>query len=108
MFTALPARWREQWGVGQDLDGAPAGTDGVSALRERLAFSQLVMEHAADAVFLLNEEGCTVYANPAAERMFGFSKSELEGRKLHDIVHHSHPDGRAYPMQDCPLGRVFF
>ncbi|MET1110477.1 MAG: PAS domain S-box protein [Allosphingosinicella sp.] len=86
---------------------AASGTDPVNALRERLAFSQLVMEHAADAVFLLNDEGRTLYANPAAERMFGFSKSELEGRKLHEVVHDRHPDGRPHPMEDCPLGRVF-
>src|SRR5688500_560595 len=94
----------------QDLSGAPVGAepDPVNALRERLAFSQLVMEHAADAVFLLNEEGRTVYANPAAERMFGWSRAELEGRKLHDVVHDRHPDGTPYPMEQCPLGRVFF
>jgi PAS domain S-box-containing protein len=94
----------------QDLSGAPVGpgADPVGRLQERLAFSQLVMEHAADAVFLLNEEGRTVYANPAAERMFGWSRSELEGKKLHEVVHDRHPDGRPYPMEDCPLGRVFF
>ena len=94
----------------QDLSGAPVGaeSDPVSALREQLAFSQLVMEHAPDAVFLLNEEGCTLYANPAAERMFGWSKSELEGKKLHEVVHDRHPDGTPYPMEECPLGRVFF
>ncbi|MGA9583550.1 MAG: PAS domain S-box protein [Allosphingosinicella sp.] len=90
--------------MGQDSSGA----DPVARLRERLAYSQLVMEHAADAVFLLNEEGRTVYANPAAERMFGWSKAELEGRKLHEVVHQRHPDGTHYPMEDCPLGRVFF
>jgi PAS domain S-box-containing protein len=94
----------------QEVGAGPGGpeADPVSQLREKLAVSQLVMEHAADAVFLLNEEGCTVYANPAAERMFGWSKAELEGRKLHEIVHYRHPDGRPYPMEDCPLGRVFF
>jgi PAS domain S-box-containing protein len=77
-------------------------------LPDQLAVSQLVMEHAADAIFLLNGKGETVYANPAAERMFGWSRSELGGRKLHEIVHSRHPDGRPYPMEDCPLGRVFF
>ena len=96
--------------MGQDSSGVPrrSASEQVSELRERLAFSQLVMEHAADAVFLLNQEGCTVYANPAAERMFGWRRSELEGRRLHEVVHDRHPDGRPYPMQDCPLGRVFF
>lgn len=96
--------------MGQGSSGPPEepASDQVSELREQLAFSQLVMEHAADAVFLLNDEGRTVYANPAAERMFGWSKSELKGRKLHEIVHDRHPDGSPYPMEDCPLGRVFF
>jgi PAS domain S-box-containing protein len=78
------------------------------SLQDQIAISQLVMEHAADAVFLLNDAGETVYANPAAEAMFGWSKAELRGRKLHDLVHDRYPDGRPYPMDECPLGRVFF
>ncbi|PSJ36634.1 PAS domain S-box protein [Allosphingosinicella deserti] len=94
----------------QDVNGAPPEVkgDAVAALEEQLAVSRLVMEHAADAVFLLSESGETVYANPAAEAMFGWSKAELYGRKLHELVHDRHPDGRPYPMEDCPLGRVFF
>jgi PAS domain S-box-containing protein len=93
----------------QVSSGTPDGPgDPASELRERLALSELVMEHAADAVFLLNDEGRTVYANPAAERMFGWSKAELTGKKLHEVVHDRHPDGRPYPMEDCPLGHVFF
>jgi PAS domain S-box-containing protein len=94
----------------QELGGTPEGAaaDPEADLREQLAVSQLVMEHAADAVFLLDGEGETVYSNPAAERMFGWSKAELRGKKLHDVLHYRHPDGRPYPMGDCPLGRVFF
>ncbi|HEX8126604.1 MAG TPA: PAS domain S-box protein [Allosphingosinicella sp.] len=96
--------------MGELSSGASEGAAGdrLSELRDRLAFSQLVMEHAADSIFLLNDEGRTVYANPAAERMFGYSRSEFEGRKLHDVIHDRHPDGSPYPMEDCPLGRVFF
>ena len=85
-----------------------AATSRVSELQEQLAISRLVIEHAADAVFLLNQDGATVYANPAAEAMFGWSKSELQGRKLHEVLHYQHPDGRPFPMDDCPLGLVFF
>ncbi|QAY76729.1 PAS domain S-box protein [Sphingosinicella sp. BN140058] len=94
----------------QDGNEAPAASpeNAVAALQEQLAISRLVMEHAADAIFLLNASGETVYANPAAEAMFGWSKAELTGRKLHERVHDRHPDGRPYPMEDCPLGRVFF
>jgi PAS domain S-box-containing protein len=104
------SKLQEQWGMVELSSGVPdgAGGDRVSELQEQLAFSQLVMEHAADAIFLLNDEGRTVYANPAAERMFGYARSEFEGRKLHEVIHDRHPDGSPYPMEDCPLGRVFF
>lgn len=38
-----------------------------------LAIAQLVTEHAADAIFLLDGDGRTTFANPAAEEMFGWS-----------------------------------
>lgn len=82
------------------LRDAPAG-DGD------LAVSRLITEHASDAIFLLDEEGRTTFANPAAVEMFGWSPEELHGRKLHDIVHYRHPDGSPFPMSDCPLGDVF-
>ena len=45
--------------------------------------------------------------NPAAERIFGWSRQELTGRKLHDAIHARHPDGRPYPASECPLSRVY-
>ena len=36
--------------------------------------------------------------------MLGFSsKDEVIGRKLHGVIHHSHPDGSEYPTADCPI-----
>jgi PAS domain S-box-containing protein len=93
----------------QELGGAPGGAEPgpASALRDRLAYSQLVMEHAADAVFLLNEEGRTIYANPAAERMLGWSQSELQGKKLHEFVRGGSLGGSPRPGEDRPPGRDF-
>jgi PAS domain S-box-containing protein len=45
--------------------------------------------------------------NPAAERIFGWSREELAGRKLHGAIHDRHPDGRPYPASECPLSRVY-
>ncbi|WP_181705441.1 sensor histidine kinase [Chthonobacter rhizosphaerae] len=70
-------------------------------------FGDLVIENAADAIFVMDTEGRTVFANAAAERTFGWSREDLAGRSLHDMVHHHHPDGRPFPMSDCPLGQVF-
>lgn len=66
-----------------------------------------VAEHAIDAVFVLDQEGRTTFANRAAEEMFGWSQAELAGRKLHDQIHYKHADGSPFPMSECPLGAVF-
>jgi PAS domain S-box-containing protein len=79
----------------------------LSALADGASFGGIITAHAAEAIFLLDREGRTVFANPAAEKMFGWSKAELVGNKVHDMLHHHHPDGRIFPMEDCPLGDVF-
>ena len=71
------------------------------------AIARLITEHAVDAIFLLDAEGRTTFANPAAERMFGWSAGELRGAPLHDLIHYQRPDGTPLAMCDCPLGQVF-
>jgi PAS domain S-box-containing protein len=79
----------------------------LSSLTDSASFASVITAHAIEAIFLLDDEGRTLFANPAAEKMFGWSKDELMGKKLHDILHHHHPDGRPFPMSECPLGEVF-
>jgi hypothetical protein len=68
----------------------------------------LLASHTVEAFFMMNAQGLVTYANPAAERMFGWSRQELLGQVLHDLVHHHHPDGKPFPMDTCPLGRVMY
>lgn len=82
-------------------------TLGESDVVQLLDYADLVIENAADAIFVLDTEGRVVFANAAAERTFGWDRDELRGHVLHDIVHHHRPDGRLYPMAECPLGHVF-
>lgn len=79
---------------------------GVGDLRDQLAVGDLIIENASDAIFLLDAEGRTTFANPAAERIFGWTAAELIGRRLHDLVHYKHPDGSPFPIEECPLGQV--
>ncbi|QRK08955.1 DUF4118 domain-containing protein [Archangium violaceum] len=47
-----------------------------------------------------------VFMNPAAEKITGFTLDELQGRPLHDFIHHTRPDGTHYPMSECPIDRA--
>jgi PAS domain S-box-containing protein len=39
--------------------------------------------------------------------MLGFERAEdAVGKKLHDVTHHSHPDGSHYPREECPIYRT--
>src|SRR5512137_1972103 len=35
--------------------------------------------------------------------MLGFRAEELIGQPSHATFHHRHADGRAYPMEECPM-----
>ena len=52
----------------------------------------------------MDREGATTLCNHAFLRMLGFEREEdAIGRKLHDVIHHSHPDGAHYDKLDCPI-----
>lgn len=106
-------------------DTAPSGTGGVlitvvettsrvqseealrkseAALRESEDNLRLVLESATDAIYCVDTEGTTTRCNQSFLRMLGFaSEADVIGRKLHGTIHHSHPDGRAYAKEDCPI-----
>lgn len=57
-------------------------------------------------MFVMNEQQCCVYMNPAAEALTGYRLDEVQGAPLHDFVHHTRPDGSHYPLEECPIDRA--
>lgn len=55
-------------------------------LRESEARKTAVMEAALDAIVLMNHEGIITDFNPAAERTFGYSRDEVVGKELADVI----------------------
>jgi PAS domain S-box-containing protein len=79
----------------------------VQAERSRLErWSMTVNNNATSALFLMDARQHCTYMNPAAEKMTGFTLAEVQGRPLHEFIHYLHPDGRPYPIQDCPIDRA--
>ena len=77
------------------------------ARQYQLDLTTTITDNAADSLFLWDTEGRVTFMNLAAEQTFGWRQEELLGEMLHDRMHHHHPDGRAYPISECPLVRVF-
>ncbi|NJO81170.1 MAG: PAS domain S-box protein [Cyanobacteria bacterium RM1_2_2] len=68
---------------------------------------EVVCNNATLALFIMDEHQQCVYMNAAAETLTGYRLSETKGRALHDVVHHTRPDGRPYPLCECPIDQAF-
>jgi PAS domain S-box-containing protein len=69
--------------------------------------NQLILRAAGEGIYGVNAEGKTTFANPAAERILGWSAEELVGRDMHSLVHHTKGDGSPYPDYECPIYAAF-
>jgi PAS domain S-box-containing protein len=67
---------------------------------------EAVCNNATLALFIIDEHQQCSYMNPAAEKLTGYTLKEVQGHPLHDFVHHTRPDGRPYPLDECPIDQV--
>lgn len=78
-----------------------------AALRRLSSRNELILWAAGDGIYGLDTSGNATFVNPAAARMTGWSVEELVGQPLHDILHHSKPDGTPHPREECPVHSTF-
>jgi PAS domain S-box-containing protein len=64
---------------------------------------QTITDNATAALFMMDEKGYCTFMNPAAEEMTGYTFEEISEKPLHEMVHHTRPDGTPYPKHECPL-----
>ncbi|MDD2811414.1 PAS domain S-box protein [Rhodoferax sp.] len=60
-----------------------------------------------DGVYATDMQGKVTFLNTSGERILGWSAEQLLGQSAHVAVHHTRPDGSAFPMEHCPLLKVF-
>jgi PAS domain S-box-containing protein len=54
-------------------------------------------------VYGMDGRGRCTFINRAGLAMVGYSPDEVFGTRIHELIHHSLPDGTPYPAADCPL-----
>jgi PAS domain S-box-containing protein len=67
----------------------------------------LLLQSIGEGIFGIDLEGCCTFVNPAAVHMLGHRTELVLGHNMHELVHHSHADGRHYPECDCPIFNAF-
>jgi len=68
--------------------------------------NELILNSAGEGICGLDLEGRTIFANPAAAKMVGWDVGELIGKRQHEILHPLGPEGRRYPVEQCPICAV--
>lgn len=77
-------------------------------LKAQNQLTKNITDNATTGLFIMNDQQHCTFMNPAAEAITGYTFEEVQklNKPLHDIVHHTRPDGSHYPMMDCPIDRA--
>jgi PAS domain S-box-containing protein len=75
-------------------------------LQYQLNLADAISTNAAEGLLLVDSEGRTTFANPTAERMFGWTQDELLGHFLHERLTCRRADGALYPVDESPHMKV--
>ena len=87
---------------------APAPGDETGLAHGSDEFVRLLLESTGEGIYGIDMEGRCTFANPACVRLLGFdSDDELLGENMHDLVHHTRPNGEPYPMVECRIYKAF-
>lgn len=70
------------------------------ASQERL---QLLLQSTGEGIYGIDADGRCTFINRAAAEMIGCSIEHAHGKNMHELLHHSRPDGSYYPIEKCPI-----
>lgn len=76
----------------------------ADAWRDPLA---LLLASTGEGIYGVDLDGLCMFINPAGAQLIGYAPDELIGLNMHDVTHHSRPDGSAYPEWECPIFNAF-
>ena len=86
-----------------DLGVAMGNRASLTALRESEERFRLLLDSSPEAIFGVDSQGICTFVNPACLAMLGYTQEEILGKGIHALIHHTYPDGRPYPKEQCHI-----
>jgi formate hydrogenlyase transcriptional activator len=87
--------------LSEDITERKRAEEALHTSEERV---RLILDSTAEGIFGCDPNGTCLFCNPAAVRLLGYDDtSELLGKNMHALEHHTRPDGRPYPIEECPI-----
>jgi PAS domain S-box-containing protein len=72
-------------------------------VKKRTEDLQMILNSVGEGIYGLDLNGHTTFANPAAQKMLGYSLREMSGQIQHFLIHHTKSTGEPFPSQECPI-----
>lgn len=88
-----------------DLGVAMGHRATLAALRESEERFRLLLDSSPEAIFGVDNQGICSFVNPACLNILGYKEEEVLGKGIHALIHHTYPDGRPYPREQCHVRR---
>jgi len=64
----------------------------------------LLMASTEEGIYGFDLKGICIFINKAGLKILGYeSEDELLGNSIHELIHHTHPDGSDYPIEKCEI-----
>ena len=80
----------------------------TSELNQSKEGFKLLLNSAAEAIYGIDMNGNCTFTNVACIKMLGYQTFEqLQGKNMHDLIHHSYADGSAMNVKDCLIFKAF-
>lgn len=99
-LIVTPGRVPYVLGFGVDVSEQVRAEGRVRTLTSQ---SDSILESVGDGIYGIDLEGNVTIVNSAAAQMLGYRQSEMLGRNMHDLIHHTRADGTRYPSEDSPI-----
>jgi PAS domain S-box-containing protein len=78
------------------------------ALRASTYQLKLILDSTAEAIYGLDMNGNCTFCNTACLCILGYTHpDELIGKNMHWQIHHTHPDGTSFPIEECRIFKAF-
>ena len=69
---------------------------------------RLLLNSTAEAIYGIDIKGNCTFANPSCLQMLGYADiAQLLGKNMHNLIHHSTPDGVPMAIEDCRIYQAF-
>jgi diguanylate cyclase (GGDEF)-like protein/PAS domain S-box-containing protein len=77
-------------------------------LHESYAEKMLLLNSMAEGAYGVDNNGLCRFVNDAFLKILGYgSANEVLGQHIHELIHHSYPDGKPYPHEECRMYKAY-